>query len=220
MHDRLANLLATSKKQTSRLKTQTPNIKFIYACGLIPLMGGLTIFFSWWAGKEFFAINLTELEGLGFLWILICPIIAIIGLFFCVYNLFKYKSKYSQRTLIGFGVILLNIPAVDWVLDKQSAIEKRVYIKFVNNSVSDSLAFEIYGTKFRKVLGTLDNNESIIAYYVPMALPGDDSVPVYDSLKLVVVTKQDKLVLQLPEFYPGECHKVFLNKNLKSISSW
>jgi uncharacterized membrane protein len=202
------------------LKTKLPNIRLIYTCGLIPLIGGLTIFFSWWVGKAFFTKNLNGLESLGFLWMLISFVIAIVGIIFSGYNFFKYKDKYLKQTLIGLFIILLNLPVVNWVLDKQSEIEKRTYVKFINKSQNDNLTLIIYDTKFKKLLGTIDNNQSIIEYYVPTTLYGDDSAPIYDSLKLVVLTNQIKDTLQLSEFYPGECRKVFLDKDFKVKSTW
>ena len=195
--------MLASINDTPKLKIKVPNIRLIYFCGLIPLAGGLTIFFLWWGGKAFFAKNLNGLESLGFFWILISFLIALTGLVVGLYNIFKYRKSYLGQTIMGILFILLNIPVVNWVLDKQSEIEKRTYIKFINNSNKDNLTLEIYDSKLKKRIGTIDNNKSKIDFFIPTILFGDDSAPIYDSLILIVSTNQLKDTIQLPEYYPG-----------------
>lgn len=218
-HRKALNVACKRKMTHQKLKNKTPNIKLIYACGLIPLFGGLTIFFSWWGGKALYATNLNFLESLGFGWILISFMFAIVGLIAVLYNIFKFKKLHIRQTLFGMLFILINIPVLDWVLDKQSEVEYRTYLKFINNSSKD-ITIKFFDKESSKIVGEIRNNQSIIDYYRPTILDGDDSAPIYDSLKIIITVQQKIDTIQLTEFYPGECRKIYLDKNFKTKTTW
>ncbi|MGB4774459.1 MAG: hypothetical protein WBP45_04765 [Daejeonella sp.] len=197
------------------MKNIVPNIRLIYACGLIPLLGGLTIFLFWWGGKSLYAINLSFLEDLGLGWILISFMVAIIGLIVGIYNLFKFKKLHFKQTLFGMLFIPINIPVLNWILDKQTEIENRTYLKVINNS-SKEITIKFFDKETNKIVGAIRNNQSIVDYYRPIFLGEYGSIPVYDSLKIIVTTNQTIDTIQLSEFYPGDCRKIYLDKKFEA----
>jgi len=197
------------------LKNKVPNIRLIYACGLIPLIGGLTIFLFWWGGKSLYAINLSFLEDLGLGWILISFMIGIVGLIVGIYNIFKFKKLHLKQTLIGMLFIPINIPVLNWILNKQIEIENRIYLKFVNNSSKD-ITIKLFDKESNRIVGAIRNKQSIVDYYTPTFLGEYGSTPVYDSLKIIVTTNLTIDTIQLSELYPGDCRKIYLDKNFNA----
>ena len=110
--------------------------------------------------------------------------------------------------------IPINIPVLNWILNKQIEIENRTYLKFVNNSSKD-ITIKLFDKESNKIVGAIRNNQSIVDYYTPTFLGEYGSTPVYDSLKIIVATSQSIDTIQLSEFYPGDCRRIYLEKILR-----
>jgi hypothetical protein len=121
-------------------------------CGLVPLTGGLFIFFSWWTARAFFATDLDSFEGYGFMWILFSIFIATIGLFLLTFVLFKNYPNFLKQTLLGLLLVLVNIPTAYCVLEKQADLDTRAYIKIYNKTKQDNVEITLKGSDFEKKL--------------------------------------------------------------------
>jgi hypothetical protein len=195
-------------------------LKIGYLCGLVPLIIGMSIFFTWWIARAWFAIDINSLEPYGILWIIISVPIAIIGLLIIFYFLIKnYKDKLKLKLSIGgLFIILINIPSVYWILNKQADLDRRAYIKFYNNTKNDNIELIIKGSDFSKKIGSFDDSESIVDYYYPKYLSDiHESVPIVDIVMLLVKSKLGTKILILPAMYKGECRNLYLNKEFKLL---
>jgi len=88
-------------------------LKFGWLSGLIPLIGGWTIFFVWLICAT---LNIKEgintLPFIGFYWIIICFFIAIAGLISLVLYSIINRNNLHLEISYALLVILVNIPCV------------------------------------------------------------------------------------------------------------
>lgn len=191
-------------------------------CGLVPLIGGLFIFFTWWTARSFYAIDLSDFESYGFLWLMTSSIIATIGLIIIGYNLIDNYPKYIGNHLWGFIIILINIPTVYFILKKQSDIETRAYLKIYNKTNQENVKIFLKGSDFVKNLGTISKGEALVDYYFPKYIDerSNDSYPNIEKVTLIVKEKHKTHYLTLPNIDKGECEKLYIDKEFNLLMKW
>jgi hypothetical protein len=192
------------------------------ACGGAPLVGGLIIFFIWWAGRAFFAEDLDGLESIGGVWIMCSFLMATFGLVRSIRFIIKGDRTTRLKSWMGLLLILLNIPVVMLVGYKQEDIAKRAYIKIYNHTKHDNVEVIIQGWDFEYQLGILDDNESLVGYYYPKYLNDDatDSRPIALLVTLIVKDEFSTYYLDLPTFYNGYCEEVRINEHFRLLHEW
>jgi len=191
--------------------------------GLILLTVGLFIFLTWWSARAFFAIDLNTFEILGFLWILISIPIALIGLLLIIIFLFKNYPNNLKKSILGLLLILINIPVSYWVLDKQSDLDSRAYIKIYYKGIFDLSEVTLKGKNFEKKLGSLDCLTSKVTYFYPKYINGcNDSYPETDTVVLILKKQKNPMLIKLtlPRIDKGECKKLYIDKEYKLIDKW
>lgn len=191
-------------------------------CGLVPLTGGLFIFFSWWTARAFFATDLDSFEGYGFMWTLLSIPIASIGLLLLTFALFKNYPSFLRQSLLGIFLVLVNIPTAYWVLGKQADLDKRAYIKIYNKTKQDNVEISLKGSDFEKKLGTFSDSETLVDYYFPKYVDerGNDSYPTIETVTLIVKEKFTTHYLTLPRIDKGQCDKLYIDKEFKLLDKW
>ncbi len=192
------------------------------ACGGAPLVGGLIIFFIWWAGRAFFAEDLDDLESIGLVWIMCSFLMATFGLGRSIKFLIKGDRTTRLKSSMGLLLILLNIPVFYLVAYKQEDIDKRAYIKIYNHTKQDNLEISIQGWDFEYQLGILDDNESLVGYYYPKYLDDDatESRPITLLVTLIVKDEFATHDLNLPDFHNGYCEEVQINEHFRLLHEW
>jgi hypothetical protein len=188
-------------------------IRATYLLGLIPLVVGLSIFFSWWIAKAWFLVTLHRLEGYGFIWILVSIPIGIAGLITAIVYLVQSSKENLIKGIAGLLCVLVNIPALIWVIEKQNDIEQRAYVRILNKSDIDFDELTIKNLSSKGEYKSLSNNDDKTEYFYPKYLNGDfDSVPLVDSVRLVIKTQNDTKTIDVPEIYKGECIRIVVDK--------
>lgn len=191
-------------------------------CGLIPLTVGLFIFYTWWAARAFYAVDLNSFEGYGFLWTLISIPLACVGLLLQIFFLFKNYPSLLRQSIFGLLLILANIPTAYWILGKQSDLDQRAYIKIYNKTKQDNVVLTLKAADFEKELGTSNDSESLVDYYFPKYIDerGSDSYPTIDTVTLIVKEKFTTHYLKLPRIEKGQCEKLYLDKEFELLEKW
>lgn len=188
-------------------------IRATYLLGLIPLSVGLLIFFTWWIGKAWFLVTIQRLEVYCFFWILISIPIGLAGLTTAVIYLVKTFKTNLAKGLIGLLCVLINIPVLIWVVNTQSDIEKRAYVKIDNQSESDFRELTIGNSTSKQQFHSLDKDDSKIKYFYPKYLNGEfDSVPIVDQVILTIKTDKEEKTIYVPAIYQGENAKITVDR--------
>jgi hypothetical protein len=188
--------------------------KMALACGLIPMGVGLGIFFSWWIGKAWFLTNLHFLELWGFYWILISLVIVLIGFFMIGALIIKHFRANASYAAIGVTIILLNIPAVIWVLSMQEQVGRRAYIRLYNESGVDIKEIVFTDSAGSKEMGGIENHVSSTIFFYPIELGEDtNSVPIMDSVIVTLKTPAGSETKLFPTMYEGQCERISIGKN-------
>ena len=188
-------------------------IRIAYLLGLIPLIGGLLIFFAWWIGKAVFLVTLHRLEGYGFIWILISILLGLGGLITAMVYLVQGFRENLVKGVGGLFSVLINIPALMWIVEKQADIEKRAYVRIYNQTENNFTALTIENSSSQGEYRSLDKENSKTTYFYPMYLNGDfDSVPLIDTVRLEITTADEVRTIVVPEIYKGECVSIIVHK--------
>lgn len=191
----------------------TKLIRIAYLLGLIPLIGGLLIFFTWWIGKALFLVTLHRLEGYGFIWILISIPLGLGGLITAMVYLVQGFRENLVKGVGGLFSVLINIPALMWIVEKQADIEKRAYVRIYNQTENNFTALTIENSSSQGEYRSLDKENSKTTYFYPMYLNGDfDSVPLIDTVRLEITTADEVRTIVVPEIYKGECVSIIVHK--------
>ncbi|XOV94213.1 MAG: hypothetical protein ACFHWX_05810 [Bacteroidota bacterium] len=188
---------------------------FSLATGILTLGGGTGIFILWWIVRAWFAIDYTSLELYGLYWIFLSIPIALTGLITSSILISANPNNNTLRTSIPMVLLLLNIPAVFIILYLHSEISDRVYIKLFNKS-GRTLELQLSSPSFETKLGTLENNKSIIDYYIPTYTgnPGDESQPEVEEVILNAKTENMIHELQMPYAMKGWCEGLIITDSL------
>jgi hypothetical protein len=195
------------------MTTQTKLIRTTYFLGLIPLFVGLSIFFGWWIGKAWFLVTLHRLEGYGFIWILISIPLGLGGLITAIVYLFQVTRENLIKGFGGLFCVLINVPALMWIIDKQNDIEKRAYVRIFNQTGIDFTELTIENSSSKGDYRFLNKDDNKTAYFYPKYLNGDfESVPLVDSVRLVVRTENGVRTIVVPEIYKSECISIVVDK--------
>ena len=191
----------------------TKLIRIAYLLGLIPLIGGLLIFFAWWIGKAVFLVTLHRLEGYGFIWILISIPLGLGGLITAMVYLVQGFRENLVKGVGGLFSVLINIPALMWIVEKQADIEKRAYVRIYNQTENNFTALTIENSSSQGEYRSLDKEDSKTTYFYPMYLNGDfDSAPLIDTVRLEITTADEVRTIVVPEIYKGECVSIIVHK--------
>ena len=120
-----------------------PLLKISFLTGLIPLVGGLGIFLTWFFARYFFAKDLNFLEPIGFFWMMGCFFVALFGLFLLLVHVIINRKKLKRNMLYSFLMITINIPTVFAVVHLQEKADRYIYIKITNNTQLDNVNFKL-----------------------------------------------------------------------------
>jgi len=153
--------------------TKNTLLKISFLSGLIPLVGGVGIFLTWFFARYFYAIDLHNLERVGFSWMIICFFVALFGLFLLLVHVIIKRKNLNINMLYTLIMILINIPTVIGVVYLQEIADQNIYVKLTNNTNLDNVRFTFVsnqnkegGQAFdsKKVLPIkqLDNGESTV----------------------------------------------------------
>jgi hypothetical protein len=179
--------------------------------GFIPLIVGLSIFFSWWIGKAWYLTTLHKLEDWGMLWILISIPLALAGLLTAFIYIFRNFKNNWQKGLFALLCVLINIPAVIWVLIAQGDIDKRAYIRMYNNSGFEIKSLTIGNSLRIEKLASIENGEYETGYFYPNYFEYYSNEPDIEQVVLTIETEKVKKGIIVPAIYKGECLKVSIN---------
>ena len=174
--------------------------------GALTLTVGTGIFLIWWAARDWFAVSLMNFEVYGFFWILIATPVALIALILILYTLGNNYPKFLGRTLGSLVLILINFPALLLILEKLSDIDSRAYVNLTNRTKSDIIELTLSASTFTQELGTLDRDKSVVADFHPLYLNDRrESVPLVDTVLLLIRTQEKQYETILPDAYKGSC---------------
>ncbi len=180
-------------------------------CGIIPLVVGLAIFFTWWAARAFYAEDLFILD-VGFtLWILASFCIAVIGLGIAFYVSINNLSTQLKPSLITVFLIILNVAVLYTALDAQYNIRQRSYVKFYNDTPNDIAMLRIKGNNFEKEIGSIANGKTIVGHYTPNYVYADDRAYLQDSLLLCIKDRDTLRIIPFAFNIQQGCAHVHIN---------
>lgn len=189
---------------------------FSLTTGILTLGGGTGIFILWWIVRAWFAIDYTSLELYGLYWIFLSIPIALTGLITSSILISASPNGNTLRTSIPMVLLLSNIPAVFIILYLHSEISDRVYFKLFNKS-GRTLELQLVSPSFETKLGRIENNKSIIDYYIPEYLgnPGDESAPEVEEITLQIQHGTTTQELLMPYAMKGWCEGLIITDSLK-----
>lgn len=193
-------------------------IRATYLLGLIPLVVGLSIFFSWWIGKAWFLVTLHRLEGYGFIWIIISIPIGLVGLIIAIVNLFRWSKQNLANSIGGLLCVLINIPVLIWIIAKQSEIEQRAYVRILNQTEADFAELWIANSSSKGDYKTLSKERSKTVFFYPKYLSGDfESVPLVDIVTMVIKSGDKTITRVVPEIHKGECIEIVVDREFNIV---
>jgi len=182
--------------------------------GLVPITGLGLILFVFWFGLTFFAHDI-DVDGIGFLYIIISVPIVFVGFIFTFISIFQSSIKKSYRPIIGLILIVLNIPALIWILRTHGEISSRAYLKVVNNSDKDIESIKIKEPNNENTFGALSRKGSKIMYYNPdYKSPDGMTYPGIGENYFLITIAGSNLNKKIPRIHPGETHKIVFDQNL------
>jgi len=161
-------------------------------------------------------MTIHRLESYGFLWILISIPLGLAGLTTAGVYLVKAFRTNLVKGVVGLLCVLINIPVLIWVVNTQSDIEKRAYVKIYNQSDSDFKELTIENSISKRQFKSLDKNDSETKYFYPEYLNGDfDSVPIVDPVRLTIKTDKEEKIINVPTIYKGDGVKITVDREFK-----
>ena len=178
-------------------------------CGIIPFIVGWTVFLTWLIARHWFAINIEELEGIGFLWILICFIVAIGGLFLLLFHL-----KELKKVIISSLFIFVNVPSVYFIMMIHSKNAEKTFVKIKNESETKYSSILLSGTKSTWKLNEL-NNSKVFNFQYDYWINDARNYQKSDTLKLILKSKTSIDTIDFPQLEMSKCYHLTLDKNLK-----
>lgn len=184
-------------------------MKWISLTGIVPFVGGWMIFLTWLVARFQFALNLRSLESIGGLSLVGSFFIAISGLVLFAIYVFSKKVKWRIKYLWVVAVILVNIPSVNFILNKVIAIQELTFVKIENNS-NDQISLRLI-SKMRTSFKTVESGSYTVIYYKPTYL--DEYSTESERVEMKVNSMTDTLLL--PNFYSGRCVTLTLNRNFE-----
>ncbi len=195
--------------------------KILYALavssGLIPLVVGLGIFFTWWIARACFAVAFHDLDFYGFLWIFVSLLIVSAGIIILGYLAFRSKIISSRQVRFGYFLIFFNIPAVWWVLETQADLEPLAFVRLINDSDVPISNVTITASEFTIQVNEIKPGDYEVISYEPKYVEWDDSFPRVEEVK---VRWKDNLKLHagiFPSIDKGECEWLTFSE-LQSIA--
>jgi len=180
-------------------------------CGIIPLIVGLAIFFTWWAARAFYAEDLFMLDVFGTLWILASFCIAVIGIVIAFYVLINNLSTHLKPSLITVFCIAINILVQLYVWEAQFNIRQRSYVMFYNDTHSDITVLSVKGNNFEKEFGSVVAGDAIVGHYTPHYVYGDDRAYLTDSLSLCIKDRDTLRIIPFPFDIQQGCGRIHIN---------
>lgn len=196
--------------------TEKQKLRATFVLGLVPLLGGLTIFFWWWIGKAWFLTDLNWLETAGFFWIPIAGFMGVLGIIIGIICLWQAKGRIASiaKALVALAIILMNIPALVWVLDMQQHIDYRAYVRIYNQSGEDFSSVTINNSLYTRQFGALENNDHKTGYFYPNYKEFDSNYDM-EEVKLTLINGTKERIIVMPEVYKGTCEKFVIDSSFK-----
>jgi hypothetical protein len=187
--------------------------------GLVPITGLALILFIYWLGLTFFARDI-DVDGLGFLYIICCIPIVLIGFLLTFASIFTGSSVTVGKSVAGLALILFNIPVLFFILRMYGEISRRAYLKVINNSEYELENLTVKEPDNKSDWGTLEQGDSKVIYFYPdYASTEDDRYPGISQNYLMITFNGSLEERQIPIVHPGEVHEIILDKklNLESV---
>ncbi len=127
--------------------------------------------------------------------------------------LYKTFKTNLVKGLVGLFCVLVNIPALGWVLKTQDDIERRAYVRIYNKTGIDLKELTIENSDNKRLIKTLDKEDSKTRFFCPKYLNGEfDSSPIVDQVRLTIKTDNEKKIIEVPTIYKGECVEVIIDE--------
>jgi hypothetical protein len=198
------------------MTTNNKLIRATFLLGLVPLTVGLSIFFSWWTGKAWFLTTYSKLETMGFLWVLVSIPLGLAGLLTGLIFLFKAFKTNLGKGLLGLFCVLINIPVLNWVDNKQVDVDQRAYVGVYNKTDSNFRWLTIENSLFIESFNTLSKGDYKTGYFYPNYDEWDISrAREIEDVILTIRTDKDVKRIIMPTIYKGDCLKLFIDKEFK-----
>jgi hypothetical protein len=185
--------------------TEKRKLRTTFLLGLVPLIVGLSIFFSWWIGKAWLLTTFRKLELYGFCWIIISAFMAILGLGIGIAYLFDAKGKDIFKGAAAIICILINIPAVNWVSDKQHDVAQRAYVRLYNQTGLEIDSLTISNSLYTEHLERIPDTDHKTGYFYPNYDEWDSGLTEIEPVKLTLVFGQKKKTIVMPVVYKDGC---------------
>lgn len=200
--------------QARRSSFSRKNILVILAflAGLLPLLNGLGVFFTWWGARLWYAKDLSQLPVYGFRSIYVSFIVALMGIVLAVMYAVKSYPRHLARAFACIALILLNIPAVLLTLDKQSEISARAYVMIKYKGTKVPVQFRLFNKHFF-VRGELhDSSGSEVVSFRPVYLNTDGSrTPKVEKVYLELQSGGTAKTFPVPDLYASDCVQLILD---------
>jgi hypothetical protein len=183
--------------------------------GFIAFAGGWSIFLIWAGSRYAFALDLENLEFIGFFWIVSFFWLSLIALLLLLIYVLINPKKLHLKMLYTALIILVNIPSVLIIIYWQGHIENKVFVKLENQSKLENIEITLSGTKKTWHIGTIDVGSSEVFNYEPLFIEKFSSYQLPDTLILTVEHNGSKYkLIDFPPLAMGECKHLILDENL------
>ena len=194
-------------------------LKISFLCGLAPLSLGFALFLVWWISRAYFAIDAYRIEKQMYGWIIISVPIAVVGLL-CLISYYARDSSSRIRSLGGLLLILMNIPSLFFIAEKQDEIKQRAYLKICNEGLTDFYDVKIMASDVKIDIGDLARLSSKVMCYQPKDISAqfENSNPPLDTIRLMSKSNtffSQYVFVRIEK--GGYCKLLYLDKDLNLV---
>ena len=183
------------------------------ALGLTPICGLGLLLLVFWVGRAWFAVDI-DVTLISFLYILISIPIVLIGFILTAISISVDKGINSIR-ILGFSLILFNVPLSLMILRTHGKISSRAYLKIINNSGEEMSNVSVNEPDTIQGFGSLEKDDDKIIFYYPDYAPTDGIQNAGISQNYLILEFERKTIKkQIPIIHPGEIHKLTIDKEL------
>jgi hypothetical protein len=181
---------------------------------LVAFVGGWLIFLSWAGGRYFVALDFTKLEFMGFFWMIAFFFLALLGLLLLAIYVVINRKNLHLKMLFTALMILINIPSVLLIIRLHGNIEKKVFVKFTNQSELEDINIELRGNVKNFIVGKIHNGDSkIFSYEPPYSIIDSRIYQEADSLNLIIRSERIVDTIGFPKLRNGDCNHFIIGKD-------
>lgn len=192
-------------------------LKLSFLSGIIPLIGGWGIFLTWLLGRYLNASDFKKLEGIGFMWMIICFFVATAGLFLLLVYVIINRDNLHREMLIVLVVILINIPSVVIILSWQKSVSRMQFIKIINATGTGDLRCEILENEDILITSKTiyESKSKVLNFYLYHAFATFRPYQGHRDLKLVISNLEKKNEIPFSKLNIGSCKHIVIDENLE-----